>query len=73
MIFLRSNPVEIGPGKVIFALVFMLAFIAVLVWSFKKDKPINVKHYGNMGLAALISGGILILVIILKVIFRNLG
>lgn len=32
-------------GRLIFTLIFALAFIGYLVWSFRKDKVINKTHY----------------------------
>jgi cytochrome b561 len=63
---------DITPNHWIFALFFIVAFIGILVWSFKKDRSINAKQYGNVTWVAILVGGGILLLIILKFILRNL-
>jgi hypothetical membrane protein len=34
-------------GNIIFALTFLVVFVAAMIWSFKKDSKINSQHYKN--------------------------
>jgi len=35
-------------GQLIFAIFFAVAFIAVMIWSYRKDRPLHKKHFkGN--------------------------
>lgn len=34
-------------GNIIFAIVFFVAFVAAMIWAFKKDSKINSQHYKN--------------------------
>jgi hypothetical protein len=64
---------DITPGHWIFAGLFMLSFIGILFWSFRKDIHVTRKQFGNMGLVAMIVGGAVILLIIIKFALRNLS
>lgn len=54
-------------GRIIFALVFLLVFIGGLVWSFKKDRPVNKAHYTNVYKIVL---GLLLFIVVLFVIVK---
>lgn len=69
----RYQKPEIGPGQLIFAGLFLIAFIAVVYWSFQKDKKITLTHFGNSGLLALVIGGGLLLMILVKIFLRQVG
>jgi cbb3-type cytochrome oxidase subunit 3 len=64
---------DISPGHWVFAAVFFIAFIGVLVWSFRKDKRINQAQFGNTGIIALLIGGGILLIILLKIILRQIN
>lgn len=34
-------------GQLIFAVIFVIAFIILMIWSYKKDIKIHKKHYKN--------------------------
>lgn len=61
----------IGPGQVAFALIFLIGFIIVIRWSFNKDRQVNRTNFGNAGLLALVIGGTLLLILIIKIIIRQ--
>jgi hypothetical protein len=63
---------NIGPGHWVFALLFAVAFIGILIWSFKKDKGIHRSQYQNSGLIALILGGGVFLLILIKIALRHM-
>jgi len=63
---------DITPFHWIFALIFIITFIGIMIWSFKKDSKINKRNYGNVAWIAILIGSGILLLIILKVIFRNL-
>jgi hypothetical protein len=61
---------DITPGHWVFAAIFMLVFISGIVWSFRKDKAVNRRQFGNTNMLALIIGGGILLLIILKFALR---
>jgi hypothetical protein len=63
---------SIGPGHWVFALLFAVAFIGIIIWSFKKDKGIHLRQYQNSGIIALILGGGVFLLILIKIAMRHL-
>ena len=64
---------DITPGHWIFAAIFIVVFIAGIAWSFRKDRNVNKKQFGNTSLIALIIGGGILLIIILKFALRYLS
>jgi uncharacterized membrane protein len=64
---------DITPGHWIFAGLFLISFILILAWSFLKDKKVNSRQFGNVGLVALIIGGSIIMLIIIKFALRNIN
>jgi hypothetical protein len=63
---------DISRGHWIFAALFILVFIGVLFWSFRKDRQTIQTQFGNAGIGAIVVGLILILIIIIKFALRNL-
>ncbi|MCB0819633.1 MAG: hypothetical protein KDC13_03345 [Bacteroidetes bacterium] len=64
---------DITPYHWIFAGLFMVAFVAVMFYTYRKDRKVNRKQFGNtMWVAYLIGGGIILLIII-KFALRNLS
>ena len=61
----------IGPGQIIFAVLFLLAFVFILFWAFRKDKNVTLTHFGNSGILALTIGGAIILLILVKIILHQ--
>jgi hypothetical protein len=61
---------DITPGHWVFAAIFMLVFISGSVWSFRKVKTVNRSQFGNTNMLALIIGGGILLLIILKFALR---
>jgi hypothetical protein len=61
---------DITPGHWVFAAIFMLVFISTIIWSFRKDKAVNRRQFGNTNMLALIIGGGILLIIILKFALR---
>lgn len=64
---------DITPGHWIFAALFAVVFIGILIWSFQKDKKVNTSSYGNTGKVAIIIGGTILLLIILKFVLRQMN
>jgi len=64
---------DITPGHWIFAILFAISFIGILVWSFRKDRKINTRNYGNTGKVAIIVGGTILFLIILKFVLRQIN
>jgi hypothetical protein len=61
---------DITSGHWVFAAIFMLVFISGIVWSFRKDRTVNRRQFGNTNMLALIIGGGILLLIILKFALR---
>lgn len=61
---------DITPGHWIFAAAFFIVFILAIVWSFRKEKQINVKQFGNTNWIVFIIGGGILFIIILKFALR---
>lgn len=51
------------PGRIVFACIFVIAFIILMFYSYKKDANNNNKHYKNSAIYVAI--GILSLIILL--------
>jgi hypothetical protein len=64
---------DITPGHWIFAIIFAISFIGILIWSFRKDKKVNTLNYGNSGKVTIIIGGTILLIIILKFALRQIN
>jgi hypothetical protein len=56
-------------GRIVFVSVFVIAFIATLVWSYRKEKKVNKLHFKN-SYKILIA---LILFLILQFIIVKIG
>ncbi len=41
-------------GKIIFALTFFIVFLIAMIWSYKKDAPLNKIHFGGTSKVLLI-------------------
>jgi cbb3-type cytochrome oxidase subunit 3 len=63
---------NIGAGHWVFAMVFAVAFIGILFWSFRKDNKVHQSQYRNSGLIALILGGGVFLLILVKIALRHI-
>lgn len=57
------------PGRIIFAISFVIVFIVVMVFAYKKDKKSHTVHYKNASKKVALYGFI---VILLFVLFRYL-
>lgn len=51
-------------GRIIFIILFMMAFIALMVYSYRKDIKNHDRYYKNAGKNVLIYGGLIIAVFI---------
>lgn len=64
---------DITPYHWIFAAIFMVVFIGILIWTFNKDKKVNRRQFGNVTWISFLIGGGVILLIIIKFALRNLS
>ncbi len=64
---------DITRGHWIFAGIFFVTFIGILVWSFRKDKGVNRQQFGNSRWLALTIGGILLLIALIKIVLRQIN
>jgi len=51
-------------GRIIFMIFFILAFIALMVYSYRKDLKNHERYYKNAGKKVLIYGGLIIAVFV---------
>ena len=51
------------PGRIVFASIFVIAFIILMIYSYKKDAKNNKKYYKNA--AIYVATGILSLIVLL--------
>ncbi|WP_339885743.1 hypothetical protein [Polaribacter vadi] len=59
-------------GRIIFIIFFILAFGALIVWSYKKDTKNHDRYYKNAGKKVLIYGGLIIAIFVaIRFIFGN--
>lgn len=59
-------------GRILFIIFFVLAFGALIVWSYKKDTKNHDRYYKNAGKKVLIYGGLIIAVFVaIRFIFGN--
>ncbi|WP_226742840.1 hypothetical protein [Polaribacter gangjinensis] len=59
-------------GRIIFIIFFVIAFSAVLVWSYKKDTKNHERYYKNAGKKVAIYGGIIIAIFVaLRILLGN--
>lgn len=59
-------------GRIIFIIFFVLAFGALIVWSYRKDIKNHERYYKNAGKKVAIYGGIIIAVFIaIRFLFGN--
>jgi len=59
-------------GRIIFMIFFITAFIALMVWSYRKDIKNHERYYKNAGKKVLIYGSLTIAVFIaIRFIFGN--
>jgi cytochrome bd-type quinol oxidase subunit 1 len=64
---------DIGPGHWVFALVFMLAFIVLMIFAYRDDIKRSPYFFkGSWKIALIIVGSIMVLVV-LKILFRISG
>lgn len=59
-------------GRIIFIIFFVLAFGALIAWSYKKDTKNHARYYKDAGIKVLIYGGLIIAVFVaIRFIFGN--
>jgi preprotein translocase subunit YajC len=59
-------------GRIIFMIFFITAFIALMIWSYRKDIKNHERYYKDAGKKVLIYGGITIAVFVaIRFIFGN--
>jgi|TARA_B110000977_G_scaffold55487_1_gene75604 hypothetical membrane protein len=51
-------------GRIIFMIFFILAFIALMVYSYRKDIKNHERYYKGAGLKVLVYGGLIIVVFV---------
>ncbi|MEH0007618.1 MAG: hypothetical protein V6Z82_02725 [Flavobacteriales bacterium] len=62
---------EFSVGQQIFALVFLLLFLASLLWAYRRDLAAHRKYYRGVGMLSLSMLLIVFLLYVIKVVFYN--
>ncbi|QTE23878.1 hypothetical protein [Polaribacter cellanae] len=52
-------------GRIIFIIFFVLAFIALMIYSYRKDIKNHERYYKNAGKKVLIYGGLIIVIFVM--------
>jgi preprotein translocase subunit YajC len=59
-------------GRIMFIIFFVLAFGALMVWSYKKDGKNHARYYKNAGKKVAIYGGLIVAIFVaIRFIFGN--
>lgn len=59
-------------GRIIFIVFFVLAFGALIVWSYRKDIQSHKRYYKDAGVKVLLYGGLIIaLFVAIRILFGN--
>ena len=59
-------------GRIIFIIIFVLAFSSLIVWSYRKDIKSHERYYKNAGKKVAIYGGIIIVIFLaIRILFGN--
>jgi cytochrome bd-type quinol oxidase subunit 1 len=58
-------------GQWIFAALFAVSFIVLMIFSYKKDKKLHKKHYKGSFLVLLGFFGFVILLVVMKILLRQ--
>jgi heme/copper-type cytochrome/quinol oxidase subunit 2 len=59
-------------GRIVFIILFVLAFSAAIVWSYRKDIKNHERYYKSAGKKVAIYGGLIILVFLaIRILFGN--
>lgn len=64
---------DITKGHWVFAGIFVILFIGLIIWTFRKEKRITKQQFGNIGIAALVVGGGILMLVLLKIILRQMS
>ena len=49
-------------GRIIFMVLFIIAFVSLMIWSYRKDIKNHERYYKNAGKKVLIYGGLTVIV-----------
>ena len=53
------------PGRIVFMIFFIIAFIALMIYSYRKDSDNHNRYYKNAGKNVLIYGGLILIVFVI--------
>ena len=53
------------PGRIVFTIFFVIAFVSLMICSYKKDGDNHNRYYKNAGKNVLIYGGLILIVFVI--------
>ncbi|MGC6284275.1 MAG: hypothetical protein ACON4X_01350 [Polaribacter sp.] len=53
------------PGRIVFMIFFIIAFVSLMIWSYRKDSDNHNRYYKNAGKNVLIYGGLILIVFVI--------
>lgn len=53
------------PGRIVFTIFFIIAFVSLMIWSYRKDSGNHNRYYKNAGKNVLIYGSLILIVFVI--------
>ena len=53
------------PGRIVFTIFFFIAFVSLMIWSYRKDSDNHNRYYKNAGKNVLIYGSLILIVFVI--------
>lgn len=53
------------PGRIVFMIFFIIAFVSLMIWSYRKDSDNHNRYYKNAGKNVLIYGSLILIVFVI--------
>ena len=53
------------PGLIVFTIFFIIAFVSLMIWSYRKDSDNHNRYYKNAGKNVLIYGSLILIVFVI--------
>ena len=53
------------PGRIVFMIFFIIAFVSLMIWSYRKDRDNHNRYYKNAGKNVLIYGSLILIVFVI--------
>ncbi|MAD96512.1 MAG: hypothetical protein CMB99_04210 [Flavobacteriaceae bacterium] len=53
------------PGRIVFMIFFIIAFVSLMIWSYRKDSDNHNRYYKNAGKKVFLYGGLILIVFVI--------